>query len=219
MQSIGELFTLYGSDKDSDHGYGKYYDKHLPKEVNKLLEIGTWKGGSIKAFQEYYRGKGQFHTINYIFGGEIISEAELAKYSIVAHRGMQEDITFLCSIKDKFTVIVDDGSHHSDAQIISFKQLFVNNLESGGLYVIEDVYGHLEGEEGKYWRRGNVNTAEDTIMEVIKKFVASRKRDGQLLVTEYYPSQFFTEEESYNILSMIDHVDIYDNKIIFIKKA
>ena len=203
MKNLGELFNKYYSDKESSHGYSKYYEKHLPKTVDKFLELGCWKGGSIMAFMEYYDYEGEFHVINYIFGGEIISKEALNDLGVIPHEGRQEDIKFLKSIGEYFTVISDDCSHHSDAQIITFKQMFVNNLESGGLYVIEDVFGHLDGEDGAYWRR-KVNSAEDTIMPLCRKM--------------NFESQYFTKQESDLILSMINTIDIYDDKIIFITK-
>ncbi len=208
MKDIGKLFEQYGSDKnDLSHDYGKYYQKHLPININALMEIGTWRGASIKAFKEFYNDEGKFHTINYIFGGEIISVKELENINVVAHEGKQENIFFLKTINDLFTVIVDDGSHHSDAQLITFKQMFINNLESGGLYVCEDVYGHLEGDEGKYWRRGIVDTPQNTIMGIMRNYL-----NGGTL-----ESQFITKEENDLLMSLIDEVNIYDDKIIFIK--
>lgn len=208
MKKLGELFNENLSDKESSHHYAQYYEKHLPEKVNKLMEIGCWKAAGIKSFKEYYSSEGEFHVMDYIFGGEITSIAELKIMNVIPHRGSLDDIGFLKSLKEIFTVIIDDGSHHSDSQIISFKQLFTNNLESEGLYIIEDVYGHLPDPEGNYWRRGNVNTAGDTIMGVVNKFLAG----GDLV------SQFFSKEESDLIIPLIKEINIYDDKIIFISK-
>ncbi len=209
MKTISNLFDHYGTDKnDNDHGYGKYYQQHLPEKINKFMEIGVWQGAGIKAFKDFYDNEGEFHVINYLFGDEIISVSELDKINVIAHEGKQEDTNFLKKIKDVFSVIVDDGSHHSDAQLITFKQMFLNNLESCGLYVVEDCYGHIIGEEGDYWRRGKVNTAEGTIIVVMNKF---NRGEG-------LESQYFTKEESDEIVKLIEEVFIYDDKIIFIKK-
>jgi hypothetical protein len=172
------------------------------------MEIGCWKGGGIRALKEYYNDEGEFHTVNYVFGGEIISKKELFDYGIKPFEGKQEDVDFLRTIQDLYSVIIDDGSHHADAQVISFKQMFVNNLERGGLYVVEDVYGHLNNKEGEYWRRGVANSADDTIMSVLDKFTKK----------ESMASQFITSHESDVITSLIDTVDVYDDHIIFITK-
>ena len=53
-----------------------------------------------------------------------------------------------------------------------------------------------------------MNEAEDTIMGVMRRYLA-----GQILV-----SQFFTKRDNELIIPMIAEVNIYDDKIIFIKK-
>lgn len=207
--TLGELFNFYGSDKEDNHGYSKYYERHLPKSINKLCEIGVWKAGGILAFQQYYDYIGEFHVINHVFGGEIISKKQLERENIIPHECYQQDIECLKTVKDIFTVVCDDGSHNSADQIISFKQLFLNNTEFGGLYVIEDIFGHVDGDEGKYWRGERVNSANDTIMNVVKRW---QKFDST-------PSQFFTEEENELFISIISEINIYEDKIIFLNKA
>lgn len=202
-KTLESLCDFYGTDK-IDIGYLPYYKKHLPEKVNKFLEIGTWKGGGIRTFKDYYNGAGEFHALNISFGGEIISIPSLHLLGIKPHEGNQSDVNYLWSIKDKFGVIIDDGSHHSDEQIISFKHLFLNNMEEGGVYVIEDVFGH----KNEFWRRGKVNTPEDTIMGVMRKYL-----NGGTLT-----SQLISESESNQLMSIIDEVNIYDDQIIFCTK-
>lgn len=201
--TLGELFKQYGSDKEN-HGYGELYEKYLPSKVNKFIEIGTWKGGSIQAFREYYNNEGEFHTLNISFGGDIITLEELHKLKIIAHEGNQSDINYLCSIHDKFDVWVDDGSHHSDEQVISFKHLFLNNMPEHGLYVIEDVFGHKDA----YWRRNVIANAEDTIMGVMRKYL-----NGGTLT-----SQLISEQESNQLMSIMGDVNIHNDQIIFINR-
>ena len=75
MRSLNELFNHFETDKGSavknpysknkdnsdksliGHGYAEFYEFHFSylknKEI-KLLEIGTWKGGSIASFHHYF---------------------------------------------------------------------------------------------------------------------------------------------------------------------
>ncbi len=208
-KTLGEMFDQYGSDKNESHHYTPYYEKHLPDKVNNFLEIGVWKGGGIRAFKEYYEDKGEFYGMSYRFNDVDHPPMEqFVKWGIIPLEGNQDDVEYLKSIHDKFTVITEDGSHHSDSQIVTFKQMFPNNVEDGGLYVIEDVYGHLPDPEGSYWRREVVNTAEDTIMPLMRRWL-----NGEGIV-----SQYFNEEESDLICYSIKSIDIYDDKIIFITK-
>ena len=204
MKDIGKLFDEYGSDKNENHGYGKYYDKHLPLTVDKFLEIGVWKGSGIKSFKEYYDNKGEFHAMDWRFGGEVISVEELHELKIIPHEGSQSDIPFLNTITDLFSVCVEDGSHHSDEQVITFKHIFINNIKSGGLYVLEDTHCCFE----EYWWRGIITKFEDTALAIFKSYI-----NGGTL-----ESQFITKEESELLISLIDEVNIYNDAIIFIKK-
>lgn len=209
MKSLDFLFDKYESDKgNTNHKYGQYYEKHLPVTINKFLEIGTWKFGGLKAFQEWYEGKGEFYGLNYTYGGEIPTRQQAELWGFKTYEGNHDDIKFLQSITGQFEVIVEDGSHHSDSQINIFKQMFVNNVTPNGVYVIEDIFGHADGEEGKYWRRGKVSHASQTIIPVLQIFIQS----GSLF------SELITVEESRIIAPLIKSVDIYQNKIVFITK-
>ena len=48
---------------------------------------------------------------------------------------------------DKFSIIVDDGSHVPEHQLLAFNYLFEHGLDWGGKYVIEDI-------ETSYWTNG-----------------------------------------------------------------
>ena len=126
----------YGFGGKMYEGYLDQYERHLPKRVEDFLEIGIWKGDSISMFRDYYGGKGHFHAMNmnWNVGGVPEIDSFRAK-GFTCYSGDQGDIEFLKTIDTKFDVIVEDGSHHSDDQIITFKQMFLNNMKSGGVYV------------------------------------------------------------------------------------
>ena len=161
MTEIGKLFTQHKTDKCELH-YDIPYQEHLPKIVGKLLEIGVWKGGGLRAFKDFYKGAGEFHGINYVFGNsDIPSQASFIKDGFICHEGYQQDIDFLESIKDQFDVIIDDGSHHSDDQIATFKHMFKHNLSSGGLYIVEDLHCCTQS----YWWN-SINGFKNTFLGV-----------------------------------------------------
>jgi hypothetical protein len=56
-------------------------------------------------------------------------------------------------VQHPISLIVDDGSHHPDHQLLSFSMLFQQLLQPGGLYILEDV-------ETSYWRRGSLYNYE-----------------------------------------------------------
>lgn len=200
--TLDEIFIKHGTDKGSKagHNYAPYYEKHLPKEINSLVEVGAWKGAGIKSFKEWYDHKGTFYVIErYIHGHGLASVGQLQALGIHFFDGDHDDEKFLKSIKEKFTVVVEDGSHHWFSQIIIFKNLFVNNLESGGWYVVEDVFDDV------YWSQNNKVTKN--IEAILKGWQTDKSLESQLI----------SKEESDVISNMIDEVHIYHN-IIFIKK-
>ena len=71
--------------------------------------------------------------------------------------------------KKFFDIIIDDASHRSKDQITSFKYLFPY-VNSGGLYVIEDLhvgYGNI----GDYNKKGAYKTDKKNIIHFLKERV------------------------------------------------
>ncbi len=199
--TLDEIFIKNDTDKSSlSHNYSPLYEKHLPKEINSLVEVGAWKGAGIRSFKEWYQDKGKFFVIErYIDGHGLATVAELQVSGIGFFDGDHDDENFLKRIKEKFTVIIEDGSHHWFSQIIIFKNLFVNNLESGGWYVVEDVF------DDKYWSQNN--KVDENIESILKMWQTDKSVESQII----------SRAESDVISGMIDEVHIYHN-IIFIKK-
>lgn len=53
--TLDELSVKYGTDKGSlKHNYMPFYEKHLPKNPKKILEIGVLKGASLAMWSEYF---------------------------------------------------------------------------------------------------------------------------------------------------------------------
>lgn len=199
-ETLDEIFIKYGTDKSSlGHNYSGLYEKHLPKDINALVEIGAWKGAGIKSFKEWYNHKGAFYVIErYLHGHGLVSVSQLQAVGIHFFDGDHDREDFLRSIKEQFTVIVEDGSHHWFSQIVIFKNLFLNNLENGGWYVIEDVF------DDKYWSQGKV---KENIKNILQRWQTDKSIDSELI----------SKAESDAICPLIDELHIY-HEIIFIKK-
>jgi hypothetical protein len=200
-KTLDEIFIKHGTDKSTlGHSYGQHYEKHLPKTINSFLEVGTWKGAGIKSFKEWYEDKGAFWVLErYIHGHGLASVGQMQLIGINYLDGDHDNEVFLKGIKETFTVISEDGSHHWFSQIMVFKNLFVNNLEKGGLYVIEDVF------DDKYWSQNN------KVNENIKTLFLKWKEHKSL------ESQIISKAESDVISQMIEEVYIY-HEIIFVTK-
>lgn len=133
MPILNNLFLKYGSDK-AEHGYADFYEKHLPKSPLKILEIGVKYGASIRAWLEFYPN-------TKITGIDLFEKNEmpidlLNHERVTLIKGNQCDWRLLEELrKFNFDVIIDDGSHNSRDQMITFFGLF-----NGKHYFIEDLH-------------------------------------------------------------------------------
>lgn len=202
--SLDELAIKYNTDKGSlnGHDYCPLYEKHLPEKVNKFLEIGVWKGAGIRMFREWYDEKGMFYALDrFIDGYGLITVGELQALGINSFIGSQDEMWFLETIKEQFDCITDDGSHHWDSQINTFKRMFVHNLSPNGVYVCEDVF------DKTYWGRNIIHDPKDNLKGALLKF----QKHGTLV------TQCINQQESDTICAQIEEIHIYDT-IVFIKK-
>lgn len=157
FETLEEIGNRSRTDKQR-HGYLELYDNlffTFRFRPIRLFEIGFFKGASAKAFAEYFPYSlihvldHSSHATNYLN-----NFPEVIRERIILHKGDQgsrEDIRRV--LKDiaespknpdkrgprEFQVIVDDGSHQPEHQIISFEELWPS-VSLGGYYIIEDLH-------------------------------------------------------------------------------
>ena len=116
--------------------YEENFSKFKKKKIT-ILEIGIAKGGSLRMWKNY------FSSDSTIIGIDINPDCKkFEKDNIKTYIGNQTDVNFLSSvIKDigKPDIIIDDGGHTSNQQIISFNYLF-GHLNDKGIYLVEDTH-------------------------------------------------------------------------------
>jgi hypothetical protein len=129
--TLDDLALKYGTDKSSiAHNYCQFYERTLPKNPCKLLEIGVLKGGSIRMWKEYFPDC-EIHGLD-LFIDNPIPDIN----GVVWHKGNQCDYVLLDALrKEDFDIIIDDGSHNSRDQMMTFFGLF-----NGKHYYIEDTH-------------------------------------------------------------------------------
>lgn len=127
-----KLFEKHQTDKTK---YSYFYEYWLkPKEFENILEIGAFKGGSMRAWKELW-------PKSKIYGIECNPNLRNESPDLDIFVGDQTDIEFLNEVINNIgspDLIIDDGGHKMSQQIISFKTLFPQ-LKSDGYYVIEDL--------------------------------------------------------------------------------
>lgn len=116
--------------------YEKYFSKYIGKEIN-ILEIGISHGGSLQLWKKYFGDKVNIYAI------DINPECKkLEEERIKIFIGSQEDQLFLQQVANEIPgldIIIDDGGHTMNQQIISFENLFLK-VNEGGLYLVEDTH-------------------------------------------------------------------------------
>lgn len=134
--TLDELFLKHGTDKGSSgHNYSSYYEmmfaQYRAEPIN-LLEIGVYAGASVRAWKEYF-------PLANIFGVDLTYMPQHNSeriFMIQADQSKIEDLHRLAEMP--YNIIIDDGSHVSADQILSFNHLFAS-IKPGGIYVIEDL--------------------------------------------------------------------------------
>lgn len=210
-KSLTQAAERFGTDK-LEHGYIPYYEKHLPENVTDLLEIGCFQGASLRLWAFKYP-TADIHTIDLFGDAKNMTIREARDQGFIPYRGDQKDDNFLFNtIKTQFDVIIDDGSHNSHDQQVSFIRLFQSNLKPGGIYVIEDLHCC---KEPFYWGK-DIDNFGDTFLGVIKKRIS----EGSAFLDNKYFSQDPHNHmpEPHPVNSFIDSIYLYDDKIAFITK-
>lgn len=199
---LEELAAKYNTDK-FDHGYMPHYQEHLPTTCRSLLEIGAAEGASALMWREFYPDC-DIHILDLFLNPDFVSVKWCRERFFVPHQGDQGSLKVLAAIQEQFDVIIDDGSHRADHQLISFKHLFFNNLVSGGLYAIEDCHCN---RLPFFWGDGAVTMYEFTALHMFNRF----KETGEI------DNPYFNEGEVEIFKSIIDRVEILeDDKLILI---
>lgn len=143
---LEELFNQHGCDKASKHKYHTVYEPDFEplrnKEIN-ILEIGIFKGDSIKVWLDYFP-KATIYGID-IFTRITSKDIEVLNHDRV--KWLKADSTsysVVNSIKKewpriRFDIIIDDGLHTPDANTKTLNNLYPF-LKKQGKYYIEDVW-------------------------------------------------------------------------------
>lgn len=210
-KNLDRLALFYGTDKFGAHFYTQHYSQHFDKYRRKnlkLLEIGVGgynnpnKGGeSLRMWKKYFRNAS-------IFGLDIYDKTNLEEKRIKIYQGSQVDFDFLNKMVEEIgslDIVIDDGSHVNEHVIETFNFLFAK-LNSGGIYVIEDVQTSYWPQFGGHLDR---NTSEVTIMTYFKSLVDGLNH-AEFIDPKSKPSYF-----DLNILSM----HFYHNMIFIYKGA
>jgi 23S rRNA U2552 (ribose-2'-O)-methylase RlmE/FtsJ len=179
--------------------YEKYFARYIGKEIN-ILEIGISHGGSLQLWKKYFGIKANIYAIDINPQCKMFEE-EKVKIFI----GSQEDELFLQKVLQELPdmdIIIDDGGHTMNQQIISFENLYLK-VKEGGVYLVEDTHT-------SYWDNFHGGLKKkNTFIEYSKNFIDSLY-EGHI-----------SEKKRLQINEITKHIlsiSFYDSIVVFEKK-
>lgn len=177
--------------------YERHFSRFRGKEIT-VLEIGVSQGGSLQMWKNYFGDKAK------IYGIDINPKCkDLEEENIQIFIGSQSDRKFLREIKNtipKIDILIDDGGHTMNQQIVSYEELF-DHVKEGGVYLCEDLHTSY------YLTHGGGHKRRGSFIEYTKNFID-------------YLNAYYSEQRSLKVNSFTQNVDSihYYDSIIVIEK-
>lgn len=208
MKQFQKDFIIQESntDKISHHGYHRFYPwflAHLRGLDINILEIGIDETESLKLWKGYF-GKVNLHGID-------IDYKNFDDTNVTLHKLDQSNVVelanFVDSIGISFDIILDDGSHVPEHQILTINNLW-NLVKPGGIYIIEDI-------ETSYWKKSSIygyhfNAKKNGIMRSFYDLVD--------VINSEFSKKNIKNSSIKNFAKEVEMVTFAQNCVIFVKK-
>lgn len=158
--------------------YHKYFSQFRGKKIT-LLEFGVANGGSLQMWKDYFGANAR------IIGVDIDKRCKnLEEEQIEIYIGDQESRYFLKNLIKQtgpLDIVIDDGGHFMNQQIITFEEVFCA-VKNGGIFVTEDLHS-------SYWKEFNGGYKKNgTFIEYSKNLIdqiqAWHSRDQRLKIND-----------------------------------
>lgn len=136
MIKVSEIFSKYPDICKAK--YTDFYQHHfvdLAPKPKLLLEIGVFKGDSLRAWKDIFPGCK-------VIGIDINPKWKEESPDLEIYVGNQKNLKFLSGIFSKTgypDIVIDDGGHKRSEQIASFRFIFPL-MWAGSTYIIEDLH-------------------------------------------------------------------------------
>ena len=159
--------------------YERHFNKYRGKKAT-IVEIGVFQGGSLQMWRDYFGNEAT------IWGLDIDPDCKkLEENDTHILIGSQEDPNFLNSILEKIgpiDILIDDGGHTQNQQIVSFEVLF-KHIKEDGVYLCEDVHtSYMNVYGGGHQRKG---TYIEYTKNLIDKVNAHHSEESSLVVDDF----------------------------------
>ena len=201
MENNLKLIDLFDSSNNNSIKWKKYfsvYEKLFKKYKNKkitFVEIGVLDGGSLEIWKKYFGIESRIIGID---NNPECKKFENKDYEI--HIGSQSDPIFWKNFFNKIgniDIILDDGGHTNDQQIITLAES-IKFINDDGLIVVEDVHSSYQKHYGNPYRYSFINFAKKTIDDVNSTF-PDIKNFNYSLNNKIYSIEFFESIVAFKI--------------------
>lgn len=208
MYDFQKFFLVKGSksDKLHHHGYHRIYPwflEHFRKQEVTLLEIGIEKTESLKLWDGYFK--------NLTLHGIDIDAKNFENPNITLHKVDQskpkELESFVTKVGTTFDIIVDDGSHVPEHQILTLDYIWAL-LKPGGVYIIEDIETSYWGKSKIYGYKFNSNSIN--VIQYLKNLID--------FVNIEFSGKKIKHKKNRDINEEIEMITFAYNCVILIKK-
>lgn len=143
---LREIFHQSERQSDKWEPYFEIYEKHLSKFRGTnatIVEVGVQAGGSLEMWSKY------FGTDATIIGIDIDPECLKLNYTqkniqVVIGNQTNRDFWGQFFFGNKVDVLIDDGGHTMEQQVLTFENVFPR-MSMGGVYICEDCHTSYMG--------------------------------------------------------------------------
>ena len=201
MENSLKLIDLFYSSTNRSIKWKKYfpiYEKLFERYRNKgitFVEIGVLDGGSLEIWKKYF---GKNSRIIGIDNNPGCKKLENQDYEIFI--GSQSDPKFWYNFYKEvgnIDIILDDGGHTNDQQIITLVES-INHIKDGGLHVVEDVHSSYQKHYGNPYKYSFINFSKKTIDDINSTF-PNIKNFNYTLKKNIYSVEFFESIVAFKI--------------------
>jgi cephalosporin hydroxylase len=161
--------------------YFDIYDMHFDRfrgEPVTVLEIGIGGGGSLQMWKWYFGNKSKIFGVD-IDPEKLFKEARIKTYQCDQSNG--NDLTVLMNKLPRIDIVIDDGGHMMDQQIMTFDVVYPY-ISDHGIYLCEDTHTSFYSEHGG--GPGRKRTFMTVMKKLIDQLSAFHSRD-QVPMTDF----------------------------------
>ena len=167
--------------------YEDLFESYTNKNIT-FVEIGVLHGGSLLMWREYFGPKAR------IIGIDLNPKAlELKKEGFEIFIGSQSDKQFWIDFYKKvgnIDILLDDGGHSNDQQIVTFAESLLN-INDGGLLVTEDVHTSYFKKFGNPSKFSFINYSKYLINVINSRFLETKIKTNNIFRRKIYSITYF----------------------------